>query len=128
MLGDRAMVISSTHTIGNTLTCDYRLAIDFDDIIYNCATKEVIVKCTWSLFDYDRKQQQLMHRFVGSEHVEEESFDSIVVALKHALWHIAADIAHAVKQLPLDVKDEDMAAFATGDDESPSGQCQQCSN
>jgi uncharacterized lipoprotein YmbA len=91
-----AMVVSSMHAIGNTLVCDYRLSIDFDDLIYNEAEKSVVVKCTWSFFDYENRKQICIHKYANMVNAISATYDDTVDAMKIALAELADDIAKKV--------------------------------
>ncbi|MDR1595946.1 MAG: PqiC family protein [Puniceicoccales bacterium] len=92
-----AMVVSSMHTIGNTLVCDYRLSIDFDDLIYNDAEKKLVMKCTWTFFDYNNRKQLCIHKYVSATHVDVVTCDNIVNATKTALVELADVMAEKIK-------------------------------
>ena len=98
---DCAMVVSSMHTIGNTLVCDYRLSIDFDDLIYNEDEKSVILKCTWTFFDYAKRRQLCIYKYASSTHVVVGTYEDIVEATKIALAALGSDIADRIHELNL---------------------------
>jgi uncharacterized lipoprotein YmbA len=100
-LQGKAIVVSSMHTIGNTLVCDYRLSIDFDDMIYNDGEENVIVKCTWTFFDYEKRRQVCIHKYAGTTPVDEMTYDNVVHATKAALTELADDITEKICRLDL---------------------------
>jgi uncharacterized lipoprotein YmbA len=100
-LNDRAIIVSSMHTIGNVLVCDYRLSIDFDDVIYNDSEKSVILRCVWSLFDYKQRKQIYLSRYSSATPVTVENIDDVIGAMKIALSKLAEDIAEKISQLDI---------------------------
>jgi uncharacterized lipoprotein YmbA len=98
-IGDRAIIISSMHTIGNTLMCDYRLSVDFDDVIYNEKEKGIVVKCIWSFFDYGQRRQICLYKYAKVTPVDVKILGDIVNATKIALSELANDMAEKICQL-----------------------------
>jgi uncharacterized lipoprotein YmbA len=99
---DYAVIVSSMHAIGNTATSDYRLSIDFDDLIYCAENGKVTVKCSWTLFDCTSRQQVLLRRYVAASGIDgEASHENIVRAMADALIELADDIAGELSKLSL---------------------------
>jgi uncharacterized lipoprotein YmbA len=96
---DGIIVVSSAHVVGSTVSCDHRIIIDFDDLIYNEEEGGVVVKCNWTLFSYIRGKQVLAGRYVGLVPVPENpSCDDVVMAMGDALEHVADDVAAKIQK------------------------------
>jgi uncharacterized lipoprotein YmbA len=96
-----AMIVSSMHTIGNTLVCDYRISIDFDDLIYNDEEKSVVLKCTWTFFDYAKRRQLCVYKYAASTPVDTDALENIIEGMRIALAALSSDIADRIHELNL---------------------------
>jgi uncharacterized lipoprotein YmbA len=95
---DSAMIVSSAHAIGSTITCDHRIVIDFDDLIYNEDEGGIVVKCNWMMFSYGKGKQVLADKHVGFVPIgEQPSYEEVVRAMGQALEGVADDIADRVR-------------------------------
>ncbi|MDR3144374.1 MAG: PqiC family protein [Puniceicoccales bacterium] len=102
---DSAMIVSSMRAVGNTMTSDYRLSVDFDDIICNAEEGRVVLKCSWSLFDYSGREQVLLRRYIGMKEVQNDaSYESIVSTMKIVLLELADDMAKEIERMQLTAK------------------------
>jgi uncharacterized lipoprotein YmbA len=98
-ISDFAMVISSTRSVGNIHVYDYRLSVDVDDIIYNATERSVILKCSWSLFDYVSRNRILFNKYIGIMPINgEATYENIVDAMKLALTAFADDVSMKIRQ------------------------------
>ncbi|MDR2737460.1 MAG: PqiC family protein [Puniceicoccales bacterium] len=99
-LRGRIAVISSMYAIGNQSVCDYWLSIDLDDAIYNAQEGNVIVKCSWSLFNYATKKRILLRKYSNSTAVKgDAAYENIVEAMRVALMELADDILEKIQAI-----------------------------
>ena len=84
LLRNKVTVISSTHSDGSMILCNYRISVSFDDFIY-C----VVLKCSWSFFDFEKRQQIVVQKYNSSVNVENANYDSIVNGMKEAIGKFA---------------------------------------
>ncbi|MDR1401592.1 MAG: ABC-type transport auxiliary lipoprotein family protein [Puniceicoccales bacterium] len=99
VIGDRVVIVSSMHTIGNTLICDYRISIDFDDVIYNEKEKSIVVKCVWSFFDQTQRRQICLHKYAKATAINAVTVADIVDGTRIALCELAENISEKICQL-----------------------------
>ena len=89
LLRNKVTVISSTHSDGSMILCNYRISVSFDDFIYNEMEKCVVLKCSWSFFDFEKRQQIVVQKYNSSVNVENPDYDSIVNGMKEAIGKFA---------------------------------------
>ena len=89
LLRNKVTVISSTHSDGSMILCNYRISVSFDDFIYNEMGKCVVLKCSWSFFDFEKRQQIIVQKYNSSTNVENPDYDSIVNGMKDAIGKFA---------------------------------------
>lgn len=92
-LSNQAIVISSKHADSNMIFCDYRLTICFDDIIYNVQDKQVVIRCNWSLYDYNRSSQALIFKYSHAINVPDFSYANMVDGIKKGLYNLSENIS-----------------------------------
>jgi uncharacterized lipoprotein YmbA len=97
-----AVIVSSMHAIGNVFTCDYRLSIDFDDLVYNADEKVVVLRCSWSLFDHVARERLILRKYENSTAIDgEETYENIVETIRLALIALTDDMAERIRRIEL---------------------------
>ena len=61
--------------------------------------KCVVLKCSWSFFDFEKRQQIVVQKYNSSVNVENADYDSIVNSMKDAIGKFAEYLSKQAESL-----------------------------